>query len=276
MWGGAQAPEGGGDDPDDGDPEVVRSAPSPVEAFLPPDVHQSTSSTSNDGRRLRYVCDGARDPEMTAGGSCGSHSGSAVPPEAHFYGHEAGMAGGSSSSTAGQTHPTASSSAAAVAALAAYAPRPSIPEMTPPPLEGSPPLPPPEAVFPGGDGLVVGASPRIGLAPHLDPEWSANPEAVQQAAHGGGFEAACPPECTQAPAAPSMLSESGLPLEVNVVVKRALDLAQAQRFVEAENDLEQLGVMYPEFAGSTEVEAARDAIALCKRFQRPPPPPPPS
>merc|ERR1712060_213356 len=59
---------------------------------------------------------------------------------------------------------------------------------------------------------------------------------------------------------------SGLPQAVEAEVKRALELATAKEFEEAERCLNGIAITHAEHKDAREVSAAWEAVAMCKQF----------
>lgn len=104
---------------------------------------------------------------------------------------------------------------------------------------------------------------------------SSNRGAPEEAAGGGGRSLRVPAPAPPAPPklqqnrqqkSPSRTPPSALPLAVDVEVKRALELAKAKRFSEADKCLSRISSSYPEHRDAREVVAAQEAVAMCKQF----------
>lgn len=68
------------------------------------------------------------------------------------------------------------------------------------------------------------------------------------------------------PPGPPRAAAGSLPPAVDSEVKKALELAKAKQFAEADQCLAKIGSSYPEHKDAREVVAAREAVAMCKQF----------
>lgn len=115
------------------------------------------------------------------------------------------------------------------------------------------------------------------------PQARARRGAPDEAAGGGGRAAPAgrapvpshrqvhqlPTTSTPLPASPvpgTSNSPSRLPAALDAAVKRALELATAREFSDAEACLAQISIACPEYTEAREVIAAREAVAMCKQF----------